>query len=195
MLDESQSASSPPVVPEERRRLILAMLAERGSVTVGTVERAFGISSMTARRDLAILAQEGRACDARRRRAAGARESRRPFRSRPTRTEQKRRINARSRGRAGRDDLRRPPRRATSREHLLLGGADVVDELAARDEPFPAETRPGARPRRALPRLTQSSSAPRQAIEGFTPPRRFSVGHLRRGFRLTDRARGRGRAP
>jgi DeoR/GlpR family transcriptional regulator of sugar metabolism len=60
MLDESQPASLPPVVPEERRRLILAMLAERGSVTVGTVEQAFGISSMTARRDLAILAQEGR---------------------------------------------------------------------------------------------------------------------------------------
>ena len=36
------------------------MLGERGSVTVATVERAFGISSMTARRDLAILAQEGR---------------------------------------------------------------------------------------------------------------------------------------
>jgi DeoR/GlpR family transcriptional regulator of sugar metabolism len=60
MLDQSPPADSPPVVPEERRRLIVAMLGERGSVTVATVERAFGISSMTARRDLAILAHEGR---------------------------------------------------------------------------------------------------------------------------------------
>jgi DeoR/GlpR family transcriptional regulator of sugar metabolism len=60
MLDQSPPAGSPPVVPEERRRLIVAMLAERGSVSVTTVERAFGISSMTARRDLAILAAEGR---------------------------------------------------------------------------------------------------------------------------------------
>jgi DeoR/GlpR family transcriptional regulator of sugar metabolism len=60
MLEQSPPAGSPPVVPEERRRLIVAMLAERGSVSVTTVERAFGISSMTARRDLAILAAEGR---------------------------------------------------------------------------------------------------------------------------------------
>jgi DeoR/GlpR family transcriptional regulator of sugar metabolism len=60
MLEQSRPGDSPPVIPEERRRLILAMLAERGSVTVATVERAFGISSMTARRDLAILAHEGR---------------------------------------------------------------------------------------------------------------------------------------
>jgi DeoR/GlpR family transcriptional regulator of sugar metabolism len=60
MLDQSPPAGAPPVIPEERRRLILAMLAERGSVTVGSVERAFGISSMTARRDLSILALEGR---------------------------------------------------------------------------------------------------------------------------------------
>ena len=60
MLEQGQPAASPPVVPEERRRLIVAMLAERGSVTVTTVERAFGVSSMTARRDLAILANEGR---------------------------------------------------------------------------------------------------------------------------------------
>jgi DeoR/GlpR family transcriptional regulator of sugar metabolism len=60
MLEQSPPEGSPPVIPEERRRLILAMLGERGSVTVATVERAFGISGMTARRDLAILAQEGR---------------------------------------------------------------------------------------------------------------------------------------
>src|SRR6478752_7098800 len=50
MLEQSPPGGSPPVVPEERRRLIVAMLAER----------AFGVSSMTARRDLAILANEGR---------------------------------------------------------------------------------------------------------------------------------------
>src|SRR3954447_20019724 len=60
MLEQSPSEDSPPVIPEERRRQILAMLAERGSVSVATVERAFAISSMTARRDLAILAAEGR---------------------------------------------------------------------------------------------------------------------------------------
>jgi DeoR/GlpR family transcriptional regulator of sugar metabolism len=59
MLEQSPPADSPPVVPEERRRLIVALLGERGSVTVSTVERAFGVSSMTARRDLAILANEG----------------------------------------------------------------------------------------------------------------------------------------
>jgi DeoR/GlpR family transcriptional regulator of sugar metabolism len=60
MAEQRPSAVPPPVIPEERRRLILAMLGERGSVTVATVERAFGISGMTARRDLAILAHEGR---------------------------------------------------------------------------------------------------------------------------------------
>src|ERR1700710_2054574 len=60
MLEQRPSASSQPVVPEERRRLIVAMLADRGSVSVATLERAFAISSMTARRDLAILAAEGR---------------------------------------------------------------------------------------------------------------------------------------
>src|SRR3954468_19386986 len=48
-------------VPAERRRRILELLRERGSVSVGTVEDMFGVSPMTARRDLAILAQEGRA--------------------------------------------------------------------------------------------------------------------------------------
>jgi DeoR/GlpR family transcriptional regulator of sugar metabolism len=46
-------------VPAERRRLILEMLRERGSVSVGTVEERFGVSPMTARRDLALLAETG----------------------------------------------------------------------------------------------------------------------------------------
>src|SRR3954454_18677164 len=49
------------VVPAERRRQILELLRERGSVSVGTVEDIFGVSPMTARRDLALLAREGRA--------------------------------------------------------------------------------------------------------------------------------------
>ena len=49
------------VVPADRRRQILELLRERGSVSVGTVEDLFGVSPMTARRDLALLAQEGRA--------------------------------------------------------------------------------------------------------------------------------------
>jgi DeoR family transcriptional regulator of aga operon len=49
------------LVPEERRRLILEMLRERKSITVAAVEQSFGVSPMTARRDLAVLAQEGSA--------------------------------------------------------------------------------------------------------------------------------------
>lgn len=49
------------VVPAERRRLILEMLREQGSLTVGAVEEAFDISPMTARRDLALLAESGHA--------------------------------------------------------------------------------------------------------------------------------------
>jgi DeoR family transcriptional regulator of aga operon len=49
------------LVPEERRRLILALGRERRSLTVGAVEQQFGVSPMTARRDLAILEREGHA--------------------------------------------------------------------------------------------------------------------------------------
>ena len=49
------------LVPEERRRQILELLRERGSIAVAEVEEGFGVSPMTARRDLAILAEAGRA--------------------------------------------------------------------------------------------------------------------------------------
>jgi len=49
------------LVPEERRRLILELLRERRSITIGAVEQQFGVSPMTARRDLAILVREGHA--------------------------------------------------------------------------------------------------------------------------------------
>lgn len=48
-----------PVVPAERRRMILELLRAEGSVSVGAVEQGFGVSPMTARRDLAILAESG----------------------------------------------------------------------------------------------------------------------------------------
>jgi DeoR/GlpR family transcriptional regulator of sugar metabolism len=47
------------MVPAERRRQILEELRRRGSVTVANVEELFNVSSMTARRDLAQLAEAG----------------------------------------------------------------------------------------------------------------------------------------
>jgi DeoR/GlpR family transcriptional regulator of sugar metabolism len=46
-------------MPAERRRLILEMLRERGSVTIDQVTTRFAVSSMTARRDLARLQEKG----------------------------------------------------------------------------------------------------------------------------------------
>jgi DeoR/GlpR family transcriptional regulator of sugar metabolism len=49
------------VVPEQRRALIAERLRSAGGVTVAALEDEFGISPMTARRDLQILEREGRA--------------------------------------------------------------------------------------------------------------------------------------
>jgi len=46
-------------VPAGRRRLILQLLRTRGSVSVADLEQEFGISAMTARRDLRMLEEEG----------------------------------------------------------------------------------------------------------------------------------------
>jgi DeoR family transcriptional regulator of aga operon len=54
-----RSANRQPAVPAERRRLILELLRERGSVSVAAVEERFEVSPMTARRDLALLADSG----------------------------------------------------------------------------------------------------------------------------------------
>jgi DeoR/GlpR family transcriptional regulator of sugar metabolism len=51
--------SRQPAVPAERRRMILELLREQGSVSVAALEERFGISPMTARRDLALLAESG----------------------------------------------------------------------------------------------------------------------------------------
>jgi DeoR/GlpR family transcriptional regulator of sugar metabolism len=56
---DTPSTDSAPRVPEERRRLILDALRTQGSVSVTGLEEQFAISSMTARRDLAILARNG----------------------------------------------------------------------------------------------------------------------------------------
>lgn len=46
-------------VPAERRRRMAALLQRRGSVSIAELEEAFGISAMTARRDLAALEERG----------------------------------------------------------------------------------------------------------------------------------------
>ncbi len=48
-------------LPADRRRLIARRLREQGSVSVASLESEFGVSGMTARRDLAALEREGRA--------------------------------------------------------------------------------------------------------------------------------------
>jgi DeoR/GlpR family transcriptional regulator of sugar metabolism len=54
-----QVQSSRALIPEERRLRIVERIQRAGTVTVGMLEAEFGISSMTARRDLAILEREG----------------------------------------------------------------------------------------------------------------------------------------
>jgi DeoR/GlpR family transcriptional regulator of sugar metabolism len=61
MGDSAHTGSASAIVPARRRELIADRLHERGSVSVAEVEETFGVSSMTARRDLHVLEQEGRA--------------------------------------------------------------------------------------------------------------------------------------
>lgn len=61
MVEDNQKVSAKrSLVPAERRRRAIKLIRETGSVTVAALEAEFGISPMTARRDLAILEQEGR---------------------------------------------------------------------------------------------------------------------------------------
>jgi DeoR/GlpR family transcriptional regulator of sugar metabolism len=48
------------IVPEQRRRRIAGLVRESGSTTVARLEVEFGISSATARRDLATLERQGK---------------------------------------------------------------------------------------------------------------------------------------
>ena len=56
-----QNGSKESLVPAQRRQLIAARLRAAGSVSVSQLESEFGISPMTARRDLDALEREGRA--------------------------------------------------------------------------------------------------------------------------------------
>jgi DeoR family transcriptional regulator of aga operon len=57
-VQESAQAKQ-PAVPAERRRMILELLREQGSISVAALEERFGVSPMTARRDLTLLAEGG----------------------------------------------------------------------------------------------------------------------------------------
>ena len=46
-------------MPAERRRHIIEMLREHGTITVEEVQERLAVSSMTARRDLATLGESG----------------------------------------------------------------------------------------------------------------------------------------
>jgi DeoR/GlpR family transcriptional regulator of sugar metabolism len=59
VVDEGRNPTGRGLVPEQRRQLIAERLRAAGSVSVATVEAEFGISSMTARRDLQILERDG----------------------------------------------------------------------------------------------------------------------------------------
>ena len=56
-----QNGSVRAIVPAHRREWIASRLMADGSITVQAVEAEFGVSPMTARRDLGILEREGRA--------------------------------------------------------------------------------------------------------------------------------------
>src|SRR5918992_4377632 len=61
MSDFDHNGSRGSLVPAQRRELIAARLRAAGSVSVAQVGAEFGISPMTARRDLHALEREGRA--------------------------------------------------------------------------------------------------------------------------------------
>ncbi len=58
---DDDHTSAARLVPEQRRHLIADRLRAAGSVSVAAVEAEFGVSSMTARRDLQLLERAGRA--------------------------------------------------------------------------------------------------------------------------------------
>jgi DeoR/GlpR family transcriptional regulator of sugar metabolism len=54
-----KAAAEPAAIPEDRRRSIADLLLATGAVTVAQVEALFGVSAMTARRDLHELERRG----------------------------------------------------------------------------------------------------------------------------------------
>lgn len=61
MSENGRNVPEPRLVPEQRRQLIADRLRASGSVSVAALEAEFGVSPMTARRDLRILENEGQA--------------------------------------------------------------------------------------------------------------------------------------
>lgn len=59
--DEHNRSAERPLMAIERRAAIVEHLRKRGAVTIAELENQFGISSMTARRDLSAIEQEGAA--------------------------------------------------------------------------------------------------------------------------------------
>ncbi len=61
-LDNTRIGQGPrATLPAGRQRRILELLRARGAVSVADLEQEFGISAMTARRDLRVLEEEGQA--------------------------------------------------------------------------------------------------------------------------------------
>ena len=60
-MSAEERTSRRPLVPAQRRQLIAERIRETGSVSVAGLEAEFGVSPMTARRDLDILQRDGRA--------------------------------------------------------------------------------------------------------------------------------------
>lgn len=54
-MTKDQKQTQDPLVPAERRRRVAQMLQESGSVSVAMLKAEFGVSPMTARRDLTAL--------------------------------------------------------------------------------------------------------------------------------------------
>ena len=60
-MSAEERTSRRPLVPAQRRQLIAERIRETGSVSVAGLEAEFGVSPMTARRDLDLLQRDGRA--------------------------------------------------------------------------------------------------------------------------------------
>ena len=60
LLNRSRNGRKRTVLPEQRRQRITGLIREFGSITVAGLEEDLGVSSATARRDLAVLERQGR---------------------------------------------------------------------------------------------------------------------------------------
>jgi len=59
--DELAGSQGTPMIPDQRRELILRQLRQHGVLSVHQLTEMFGCSHMTVRRDISVLEQEGRA--------------------------------------------------------------------------------------------------------------------------------------